>query len=114
MNVRKSLVLVACVCAASLPSLALAASPWHPTHDDAGVSFHPDHLNSPKTRSQVIAELGAARKDGSMYRNQRELDSPQSPPTEVLPAKSRQQVTDELRQQSPMERRTRFEDLAGG
>lgn len=114
MNVRKGLVLVACVSAASLPSLAFAGSPWHPTNDDAGVSFHLDHLNSPKTRSQVIAELAAARKDGSLYRYQRELDFPQSPPTEVRPAKSRQQVIDELRQQTPLERRTRFEDLAGG
>lgn len=111
MNVRKALVSIAVTATAALPGLATADTAWHATYDDAGASFHADHLTSTKTRAEVLAELDAARKDGSLYLNQREFVFPQGV---AGPAKTRQQVLDGLRKQTAMERRARFELMVGG
>lgn len=60
---RRILALTAAVGAAlAMPIVASAAGPYHPAPTEAGVTYHPDHAGSGKTRSQVLAELDTASK----------------------------------------------------
>ncbi|WP_028603836.1 DUF4148 domain-containing protein [Ottowia thiooxydans] len=78
------------------PNLAHANSPWHQGNGDV-VSFTPEHVNA-KTREQVVAETNTARADGTLRFYQRGLTPPAKTPVQP---KSRQQVLDEMRNQSP-------------
>ena len=95
----------------ALPLAAQANSVWHTTSGEAGVTYHPDHLKSTKTRAQVMAEVDAARKDGTLALLQRGAPVPVK---SSEPPKTRQQVIDEMRAESPDARRTRLELLTGG
>ena len=97
--------------AMSFPLAAQASSVWHPAPGEAGVTYHPDHFKSTKTRAQVMAEVDAARKDGTLLLLQRGAPLPvKSSP----PPKTRQQVIDEMRAESPEARRARIELYPGG
>lgn len=97
--------------AMTLPLAAQANSVWHPASGEAGVTYHPDHFKSTKTRAQVMAEVEAARKDGSLALLQRGAPLPMK---SVEPPKTRQQVIDEMRAESPDARRARLELMTGG
>src|SRR5574337_1117542 len=91
---------VAAVAAFTLPGVASAAY-WHPVSGEASFITHPEHFKSDTTRAQVEAQAAAAmRQDGVSFGE-----------TAILPAmpattssKTRQQVIDELRNETPTER----------
>ncbi len=102
--------LQAVILAMALPMAAQADSSWHPANNQQGYTYHPDHFKSAKTRAQVIAEVEAARKDGSLMLLQRGLPLPVE--SSVAP-KTRQQVIDEMRNETPQARRARLEMYSG-
>lgn len=110
MNLRKATLLTAFAAAIALPSLSFASSQWHPSNGEAGFTYHPDHFKSTKTRADVLAELEAARKDGTLALMQRNAPIP---PKATGPGKTREQVISELRNESPAERRARMHMHSG-
>lgn len=111
MNFRKHAALPLVALAMTLPVLAQANSLYHPAQGEVGFTEHPDHWKSTKTRAQVMAEVEAARKDGSLALLQRGAPLPMK---SVEPPKTRQQVIDEMRAESPDARRARLELMTGG
>lgn len=102
---------VAAISTLALPALSLATSIYHPAGGEVGFSYHPDHATNGKSRAEVIAELDAARKDGTLALMQRGAPVP----IKIAgTAKTRQQVIDEMRSESPEQRRLRLELSAGG
>lgn len=79
-----------------------AISPWHDAPGEAGATFHPNHFKSNKTRADVLQELEAARKDGSLWYLQRGLPIPEKP---IGPGKTRAEVQREVLNMTPDERR---------
>jgi hypothetical protein len=102
---------VAVVSTLALPGLAQATSIYHPAIGEVGYTYHPDHFKSTKSRADVIAEVEAARKDGTLALMQRGAPLPIK---NAGPAKTRQQVIDEMRSESPEQRRARLELTTGG
>lgn len=102
---------VAVVSTLALPGLAQATSIYHPATGEVGYTYHPDHFKSTKSRADVIAGLEAARKDGTLALIQRGAPLPIK---NAGPAKTRQQVIDEMRSESPEQRRARLELTTGG
>ena len=102
----------ALLCAAlALPMAAQADSLWPPASNEQGFTYHPDHFKSTKTRAQVLAEVEAARKDGTLTLMQRGLPVPIK--SSAAP-KTRQQVVDEMRSEAPEAQRARLELYSGG
>lgn len=101
-------VLVALV---ALPWAASASSVWHPGPGESGVTYHPDHVKATMTRAQVMAEVEIARRDGTLALIQRGQPLPM---TAGQAQKSRQQVIEELLNESPSERRARLASYLGG
>lgn len=64
MNFRKSILLSVATVAFAAPGLSFATSLWHQTSQEAGETWHPDHLQSSKTRAEVLQEVALARQDG--------------------------------------------------
>ncbi|WP_234265431.1 DUF4148 domain-containing protein [Hydrogenophaga sp. NFH-34] len=90
------------------PSLAFATSAWHQGNGNI-VHFTPEHVNA-NTREQVTRELETAISDGTIrfYR----LNLP--PPSKTPPRpKTRQQVVDELLNQSPEQLRAQKDFYMG-
>ena len=111
MNFRKHAALPLVALAMTLPVMAQANSLYHPANTDAGYTEHPDHWKSTKTRAQVMAEVEAARKDGTLALMQRNAPLPMKA---TAPGKTRQQVIAEMLNESPEQRRARAELLTGG
>ncbi|HNR82655.1 DUF4148 domain-containing protein [Ottowia sp.] len=111
MNFRKHAALPLVALAMTLPVLAQANSLYHSAQGEVGFTEHPDHWKSTKTRAQVMAEVEAARKDGTLALMQRGAPLPIK---NTGPAKTRQQVIDEMRSESPMQRQLRLEQYVGG
>jgi len=111
MNAFRLALVPAAAFAFTLPLAAQANSVWHPAAGEAGVTYHPEHFKGTKTRAQVMAEVDAARKDGTLVLLQRGAPVPVK---SSEPPKSRQQVIDEMRAESPDARRARLELLTGG
>ena len=86
----------------SAPGLASATSLWHDGPGEAGATYHPDHIKSTKTRAEVLQELDAARKDGSLWYLQRGLPIPEK---STGPGKTRAEVQREVLNMTPEERR---------
>lgn len=101
---------VAVLSAIAAPGLAQADSIYHAAGGEVGYTFHPDHFKGTKSRADVIAELEAASKDGTLALMQRGAPLPIK---NASPAKTRQQVIDEMRNESPEERRARMELIGG-
>lgn len=110
MNFRKTAALPLVALAMTLPVLAQANSLYHPAQGEVGFTEHPDHWKSNKTRAEVRAEIEAARKDGTLTLIQRGAPLPIR---DSSPAKTRQQVIDEMHSESPMQRRLRLEHYMG-
>lgn len=110
MNIRKYTVMSFIAAALAMPALSYANSEWHTPIGEAVVTYHPDHVQSKKTRAEAQAEVEAARKDGTLEKMSRGAPLP---PKSTGPAKTRQQVIDELRNQTPEERRAQAQLHAG-
>lgn len=106
MNFRKHAAMPLVALALTLPVLAQANSLYHPASNERGYTEHPDHWKSTKTRAEVLAEVEAARKDGTLALIQRNEPLPQQA---TGPAKTRQQVIDEMLNEPAEERRVRLE-----
>lgn len=111
MNLRKASLLFVTAAAITLPGVSFANSMWHSANGEVGVTYHPDHSKSTTTRAQVIAELDAARKDGTLAMMQRGAPVPAKI---TGPGKTRAQVLDEMRNESGESRRARMELLLPG
>lgn len=111
MNIRQATLLSVITAAITLPSMSFANSMWHPDNGEAGFTYHPDHFKSTKTRADVRAELEVARKDGTLALMQRGAPVPAKA---TGPGKTRQQVLDEMQNESPAARRARMELQSGG
>ena len=92
------------VVALGLPGMASAAYE-HPANNEQGVIVHPEHFKSEKTREQVIAEAKAAMQQGLLSYG--ESNYPMPVPN-VGPGKTRQQVINEMLNESPAERSERL------
>lgn len=102
---------VTAIAAFAVPGLSQATSLYHATSDDIGYTYYPDHENGGKSRAEVLAELKAARKDGTL-----DLMQDGAPPLPIKhtgPAKTRQQVIAEMLSESPEQRRLRLELYSG-
>lgn len=62
---------VAVVSTLALPGLAQATSTYHDASGEAGFTYHPDHAPKGKTRAEVVAEVEAAQKNGTLALMQR-------------------------------------------
>lgn len=107
---RPALAALAATAALALPGLAQADSVYHPANGEVGFTYHPEHFKSTKSRAEVIAEVEAARKDGTLALLQRGAPLPVK---STAPAKTRQQVIDEMRNEPPEQRRARMEMMVG-
>lgn len=101
---------VAITASIALPGLSQATSLYHAANSEAGFTYHPDHAKNGKTRAEVLIELDAARKDGTLVLMQRNAPLPIK---STGPGKTRQEVIDEMRNESPEARRMRLESTAG-
>ncbi|MCU0919523.1 MAG: DUF4148 domain-containing protein [Burkholderiaceae bacterium] len=111
MNIRKCTVAVFMAVTSVLPAVSYATSQWHSTDSEAGVIYQPDHFKSNTTRTEVVAGVGKARSDGTLVVGER---GDPVPSVKTAGAdKTRQQVTDEMRNQSPAERQAQMQLLAG-
>lgn len=111
MKLYRTALLSLAAAAITLPGLSFANSVWHPTDGEVGVTDHPDHFESTKSRADVTAEVEAARRDGSLWYLQRGIPVPVK---NAGPGKTRQQVIGEMRNESDEARRVRVEMEGGG
>lgn len=111
MNIRKFAAMPLVALAMTLPVMAQANSLYHPAQGEVGFTEHPDHWKSTKTRAQVMAEVEAARKDGTLALMQRGAPLPMK---SAGPGKARQQVIAEMLNEPPEQRRARMELQTGG
>lgn len=111
MNVRQATMLSVFTAAITLPGLSFANSMWHPANSEVGFTYHPDHVKSTMTRAAVLAEVEAARKDGTLALMQRGAPLPAKA---VGPSRTRQQVISEVMNESVEQRRARMEMHGGG
>ncbi|ROR41495.1 DUF4148 domain-containing protein [Diaphorobacter sp. C33] len=94
---------VAAVAALGLPTMAFAGY-WHPANNEAGVVVHPEHFKSDRTREQVRAEtVTAVRQDRLSYG---ESSFPEPAPS-TASTRTRQQVIDEMRNETSTQHRQR-------
>ncbi len=100
----------AAVAALGLPGLASAAYE-HPANNEQGIVVHPEHFKSDKTREQVRAEAETAMQQGRLSYGESNYPLPMQA---TVSNKTRQQVTDELRNESPAEREARRQLYSGG
>lgn len=91
------------------PGLVSATSLWHAAPGEEGATFHPDHIKSTKTRAEVLKELDAARKDGSLWYLQQGLPVPTKA---IGPGRTRAEVQREVLDMTIEERRQR--QMTGG
>ena len=104
MNIRKTILLSAAAIAFAAPGLSSATSLWHETKGDSGAEFRPDHLQSSKTRAEVLQELQVARQDGSFSDNI-ESNWPAAVPAQTgAISKTRAEVQQELLNMSAEEK----------
>ncbi len=102
---------IAAISTLALPGLAQATSVYHATSGEAGYTFHPDHATNGKSRADVLAETEAARRDGTLALIQRGAALPIK---NAGPTKTRQQVIEEMRSESPEQRSARMALINGG
>lgn len=93
---------------AVMPSLAAAGGYWHPANTQAGVTVHPDHFQSTKTREQVQSEAIDALRNGDMTHVS---ESGEPKVVSTGPTLTRQQVVNALLNETPQERAARVRAL---
>jgi hypothetical protein len=102
MGLHKTLTASALAIFLATPGLASATSLWHESNGEGGATFHPDHMKSTKTRAEVLQELEAARKDGSLWYLNRGLPMPVK---NAGPGRTREEVRNEVLNLTVEERR---------
>lgn len=99
MNVRTHMLVPLAVAAGiALPSLSYANhARSYPGYGEVGFKDHATSTRSDKTREEVNADIAAGRKDGTMWLSLRGVPAPVK---STAPAKTRQEVADELKDES--------------
>lgn len=105
MTLRKYCLLPLAFATLAMPALSSADSLWHPANGEVGYSYHPNHATVTKSREQVAAEIAAARKDGTMWLALRGVPIPVR---STAPGNTRQQVADQIRNESVSVRHARM------
>ena len=106
--------LIACLAASAallLPGMASAAGYIHPANNEAGAVVHPEHFKSSKTRAQVIADTEAAVRQGGTSRFNSSVYPAPAPQTGA--GKTRQEVINELINETPAPRDARQRAMGG-
>lgn len=98
----------AAVAVLAMPGMASAAYE-HPANNEQGVTIHPEHFVSQKTRDQVRAETADAMKNGRLSYG--ESNYPNFAPP-AGPGKTREEVINELLRESPAAREARLQSIA--
>lgn len=96
---------VATVAALGLPGMA-SADYWHPANDEIGMVVHPEHFKSDKTREQVRAEAKAAMQQGRLSFGENSYSRGAGTAQETS-NRTRQQVSDEMRNETAAQREAR-------
>ncbi|OJV62595.1 MAG: DUF4148 domain-containing protein [Burkholderiales bacterium 64-34] len=109
MNTRKSLAFSLAALAIAVPGLASASSLYHPAGGEIGYTTHPDHVQSTKSRAEVIQSVEAARKDGTLAVLSR---GGVLPIKATGPAKTRDQVQQKFLDMSAAEKQ-RMQEMYG-
>ncbi len=109
MTTRKSLALSLAALVIAAPGLASASSLYHPTGGEIGYTTHPDHVQSTKSRGEVMQSVEAARKDGTLAVLSR---GGTLPVKAAGPAKTRDQVQQEFLGMSAAEKQ-RLQEMYG-
>jgi len=110
MNIRQCTVAVFVAVTSAVPAVSSATSQRHANDSEAGVIYQPDHFKSTTTRAEVVAGTEKARNDGTLVVGERE---PVPAVKTAGAGKTRQQVIDEMRNQTPAERQAQMQLLAG-
>lgn len=71
MHTSRLITMIASASALAIPSWASAASEYHNYGGEVGSVHYPGHVPAVRSRSDVLAELDAARRDGSLVPQQR-------------------------------------------
>ena len=103
LSISSMIAAVAAVVTLGLPGMASAAYE-HPANNEKGIIVHPEHFKSEKTREQVIAETKAAMQQGRLSYG--ESNYPIRTP-DAGSGKTREQVINEMLNESPAERDAR-------
>lgn len=98
----------AAVAVLAMPGMASAAYE-HPANNEQGVTVHPEHFVSQKTRDQVRTETADAMKNGRLSYG--ESNFPNFAPL-AAPGKTRAEVINELLRESPAAREARLQSIA--
>ncbi len=98
----------AAVAVLAMPGMASAAHE-HPANNEQGVTIHPEHFVSQKTRDQVRAETADAMKNGHLSYG--ESNFPNFAPP-AGPGKTREEVINEFLRESPGARKARLQFIA--
>lgn len=102
MNIHKALTASAMTLVLATPGLASAKSEWHDAGGEVGFTYYADHIKSTLTRAEVLRQLEAARKDGSLWYLQRGFALPVK---SVGPGKTREEVQREVQNMTLDQRR---------
>ena len=94
-----------------LPGMASAAGYIHPANNEAGAVVHPEHFKSSKTPAQVTAEAEAAVRQGGTSRFNASVYPAPAPQTGA--GKTRQEVINELTDETPAQRDARARAMGG-
>jgi hypothetical protein len=107
MNARKLFLFTLAGFAISASGIASASSLYHSVGGEAGATFHPEHSQSIKTRSDVSQELSEARKNGSFAFLSKGAPLP---PMKLETSRSREQIQQEFLSMSEAEKK-RWKEL---
>lgn len=99
---------VSLAAALALPGLAAASGYYHPANNQAGVTVHPEHFQSSKTRELVRAETIQALRNGDMSHVTESGEPTVKSRTSDL---TRKQVVGALMSETPAERAARMRSL---
>ena len=105
---RKALLLS--LAALTIAAPVQASAVYHPAGGEIGYTRHPDHQQaSNRQRSELLGEIEAARKDGTLALLSRGMAPPQP---KTAPAKTREQVQGEYIGMTDAEKR-RLQEMHG-
>jgi hypothetical protein len=109
MTTRNSLVFSLAALVLAIPGLASASAQYHLAGGEIGYTTHPDHVQSSKSRGEVMQSVDAARKDGTLAVLSR---GGALPSKATGPAKTRDQVQQEYLGMSAAEKQ-RMQEMYG-
>ena len=115
MQARHLFAIAASTLALAAPTVSVASSAVHLVGGEVGYVEHAGFVKSIRTRAEVVAELHAAIKDGSLHAQF--LSTQFSLPVSAAltgPAKTRAEVLAELHSETPAQRQARMAMYSNG